>query len=313
MPGFIRPTNVFTEILDILMIDYRLLAALSAVIEQGGFERAAQHLHLTQSAVSQRIRQLEQQMGQPVLKRSLPPQPTLLGQRLNNHYQQVRQMEADLALPMEQPELLQRLRLTTNADSLATWLPTALAQLDVPGRLEYELLVADQDVGLEDMKRGEVMACLCSSAQPVNGGRASFLGYMRYRALLSPQLLTRCKQPLNAESLQQLPCLIFSRNDRLQHRFLQQFMGVAEPLQVHYCPSSEGFMQMALAGLGFGMMPELQVQHWLQQGRLVDLLPGCYLDIPLYWHYWQSESQLLKRLRAAVETEAARSLLQKKN
>ena len=66
------------------MFDYKLLAALAAVVEQAGFERAAQALGLSQSAISQRIKLLEARVGQPVLLRDTPPRPTELGQRLLN-------------------------------------------------------------------------------------------------------------------------------------------------------------------------------------------------------------------------------------
>ena len=78
------------------MFDYKLLAALAAVVEQAGFERAAQALGLSQSAISQRIKLLEARVGQPVLLRDTPPRPTELGQRLLNHVQQVRLLERDL-------------------------------------------------------------------------------------------------------------------------------------------------------------------------------------------------------------------------
>ena len=291
------------------MIDYRLLAALAAVMEQGGFDRAARRLHLTQSAVSQRIRLLEQQLGAPVLQRSTPPELTELGLRLNNHYQQVRQLESGLGLDAMLEQDLQVIRLTTNADSLATWLPTALAAITPLQRVQYDLVVEDQDVGLKRMKRGEVMACLCSEPRAVNGGKVSPLGVMRYRALVSPDLLQNFAAPLDKKTLAQIPCLVFSRDDQLQHRFLREKMGVIAPQQIHLCPSSEGFVQMALAGLGFGMMPELQVQQYLASGQLVDLVPGQHLDIPLYWHYWQTESPLMKSLRQAVEQQAAEVLL----
>ncbi|SFX55568.1 LysR family transcriptional regulator ArgP [Marinospirillum alkaliphilum] len=291
------------------MIDYRLLQALVAVVQQGGFERAARQLHLTQSAISQRIRQLEEQLGQPVLLRSTPPEPTALGLRLCNHFQQVRQLEAGLGLDAE-ASAQQVIRLTTNADSLATWLPAALAEVESESgiQVQYELVVEDQDVGLRRMKRGEVMACLCSSAQPVNGGKVAALGSMRYRALLSPGL-RQASAALIPDAVHQIPCLVFNRDDRLQHRFLKEQLGLEqEPQQIHLCPSSEGFVQMARAGLGFGMVPELQVQALLASGALVDLIPGRWLDIPLYWHCWQTESPLLALLRQAVIRQAATSL-----
>ena len=290
------------------MIDYRLLQALVEVIQQGGFERAAQQLHLTQSAISQRIAQLERQLGQPVLLRRTPPEPTALGLRLCNHYQQVRQLETGLELDVSDQLSPQVIRLTTNADSLATWLPAALAQVTQHRAVSFDLVVEDQDVGLKRMKAGEVMACLCSSAQAVNGARVSYLGKMRYRALLSPQLRKRW-QDLISQQLHQLPCLVYSRDDQLQHRFLKSQLGLEQqPTHIHFCPSSEGFVKMALAGVGFGMIPQLQVQEHLDQGALVDLLPDHHLDIPLYWHGWQTQSPLLNELEQAV-SQVAKAVL----
>ncbi len=78
------------------MFDYKLLSALAAVVEQAGFERGAQVLGLSQSAISQRIKLLEARVGQPVLVRATPPTPTDIGRRLLNHVQQVRLLERDL-------------------------------------------------------------------------------------------------------------------------------------------------------------------------------------------------------------------------
>ncbi|MBQ0744677.1 MAG: LysR family transcriptional regulator, partial [Pseudomonas sp.] len=110
-------------------MDYKLLQALAAVVEQGGFERAALTLGLSQSAVSQRIKLLESRVGAPVLLRRSPPVPTLAGQRLLNHMQQVRLLECDLLqdVPMgEQGAGQTRLRIALNADSLATWWAAAV-------------------------------------------------------------------------------------------------------------------------------------------------------------------------------------------
>ncbi|MFN3881583.1 MAG: LysR family transcriptional regulator ArgP [Nitrincola lacisaponensis] len=287
------------------MIDYRLLQAMAAVLEQGGFEKAAQALNLTQSAVSQRIKQLEQQLGQPVLIRSLPPRATALGQRLHNHLQQVRQLEAGLELSANPDDLI--IRITVNADSLDTWLPAALV-LDTYPLLRFEVSVEDQAVGLRRMKQGEVMACLCASADPVNGGAVIPLGIMRYRALASPAFIQRYQLASGDPAyLQQAPCLVYSRDDRLQHQFLADVANI-EPLYTHHLPSSEGFIRAACAGLGYGMMPELQVRPELEQGLLVDLVPGYSLDVPLYWHYWQMESPVMESLRHAVAAAARQAL-----
>lgn len=289
------------------MIDYRLLQALSAVVEQGGFERAALVLHLTQSAISRRIKQLESVLGQPVLLRSSPPVPTAAGQRLLNHLQQVRQMETALGLIDDPQDLV--VRLATNADSLATWLPEALV-LPEQQAVRFDLVVEDQSVGLKRMKQGDVMACICASPQPVNGGAVMALGALRYRAVANPAFIQRYQLTQNlAAQLSLAPCLVFNQDDQLQHQYLQH-VAQAIPQRFHLCPSSEGFLKATLAGLGFGLLPELQMQSQLDSGELVDLTPGYYLDTELYWHYWQSESPLMYQLRQNVLQVAGRFLSQ---
>ncbi|GGY49035.1 transcriptional regulator ArgP [Bacterioplanes sanyensis] len=288
------------------MLDYPALQALVAVIEARGFERAAKRLNISQSAVSQRIRQLEFKLGQPVLLRTSPPRPTDLGQRLANHLQQVQQLEQALDAEADAHVRL-RVRLAVNADSIDTWLAGALASAEVSQRMDFDFVVEDQDVGLKRMKNGEVMACICASEQPVNGGLAQPLGHIRYRALCSPAFKQRYSDWLKRGALDEIPCLIFSADDRLQHRFLQA-QGMGEPQYDHVCPSSQGFVNLALAGLGYGMMPELQVREQLNDGSLCDLVPGYQMDVPLYWHYWQTESPALAELRQAVVAVARQSL-----
>lgn len=289
------------------MLDYRLLDALAAVIETGGFERAAQKLHLTQSAISQRIRQLEQRLGQPVLLRTTPPRATTLGWRLNNHLQQVRQLEMGLVSARDAFPL--KLRLTVNADSMATWLAPALARCELSSKMDFDLVVEDQEVGLKRMRQGEVMACISAESRPVNGGAVMALGVLRYRALASPAFVDRYQTRTYPQRLSQIPCLIFNHDDQLQHQFLES-QGLTPPQRIHRVPSSEGFVQMALAGLGFGMLPELQVKRYLDQAELIDVGPAYHLDVPLFWHYWQAESSAMTSLREAVGAHATEVLLQ---
>lgn len=286
------------------MLDYRLLQALAAVSSQGGFEKAAAFLHLTQSAVSRRIKQLEAILGQPVLERTIPPKPTPAGLLLLNHLQQVQQMESALGLAEQD---VQSVRLATNADSLATWLPEALVLPNKPN-IRFDLVVEDQSISLKRMKQGDVMACICDSPVAINGGDVMPLGALRYRAVASPAFIERYQlSPTSPQTLAKSPCLTFSADDLLQHRFLQDFAGII-PEHVHICPSSEGFIKAVLAGLGFGLLPDLQMQSYITRGELIDLAPGYYLDTPLYWHHWQCESPLLRQLRLQVLEHAKASL-----
>ncbi len=293
------------------MLDYKLLEALMAVLDHGGFERGARHLGLTQSAVSQRVKLLEARLGQPVLVRSPRLAPTPLGRRLLNHAQQVRLLESDLL--GEVPALgsgEQRLRLAINADSLATWWPEAIGRFCKQHPVLFDLVVEDQEVALKRMRDGDVAGCICDSPTPVQGARSHPLGSMRYRALASPTFVAHhFANGVTAEALRRAPAIVFGPDDRLQHRYLA-LHGVEPPFPHHLCPSSEGFVGLALAGLGYGMVPERQAQRELSEGRLqeidagphlaegrlVDLSPGHVIDVPLYWHYWRQGGKVLDAL-----------------
>lgn len=279
------------------MLDYKLLEALTAVIETGGFEKAGQTLGLSQSAISQRIRLLEARLGQPVLVRTGIPTLTPLGQRLLNHCQQVQLLEQDLrrrvpALGAER----NRLRIAINADSIATWWTEAIGDFAVQNDLLLELVIEDQDIGLQRMRDGDVAACLCSGERPVQGARVVPLGTMVYRGLASPAYMQRFfPEGMTHEAITRAPAVIFGPNDKLHTRFLSG-LNYHEPFPFHLCPSSEGFVRFAEAGLGYGVIPEIQVAEPMADGRLLDVAPQAALNVPLYWHYWRHGGELLDEM-----------------
>jgi LysR family transcriptional regulator, chromosome initiation inhibitor len=294
------------------MFDYKLLSALAAVIEQAGFERGAQVLGLSQSAVSQRIKLLEARIGQPVLIRATPPSPTDIGRRLLNHVQQVRLLERELQsqVPaLDEEGMPERLRIALNADSLATWWADAVGDFCAEQHLLLDLVVEDQDVGLKRMRAGEVAACVCGTERPVAGARSVLLGAMRYRALASPGFIARYfPDGVTIGQLARSPALVFGPDDFLQHRYLAS-LGVEGGFEHHLCPSSEGFLRLTEAGLGWGLVPEVQVREQMQRGALIELLPERPIDVPLYWHHWRNGGRLLTQLTEHLTTRAAQWLV----
>jgi LysR family transcriptional regulator (chromosome initiation inhibitor) len=288
------------------MIDYRALTALAAVVRSGGFEPAAQELCITQSAVSQRIKGLENRLGQPVLVRQTPPIATNLGQKLISHLHMVQHLEKDLTLVNPQVDRVHA-RIAINADSIATWFPEAIGK--ITDEMDVDIVIADQDKGIELMRRGEVLACLCADGSAVNGARVDRLGIVRYRAYASPDFILRHKLLDTPETLYQTPCLQFNEDDTLQHQLLAS-MSQPAPMNPIRCPSSEGFLQMAANGCGFGMIPEMQAAIGIASGSLIDIAPNHAIDIPLYWHTWRSGGSAMKRLRASVIKSAHRWLEQ---
>jgi len=294
------------------LLDYKLLAALAAVVEQAGFERAAQVLGLSQSAVSQRIKLLEARVGQPVLVRAVPPAPTEIGRRLLNHVQQVRLLERDIQAQvpaLDEGGLPERLRIALNADSLATWWAGAVGAFCTEQRLLLDLVVEDQEVGLKRMRAGEVAACVCASERPVAGARAVLLGAMRYRAMASPAFIARhFPDGVTAQALAHAPAIVFGPDDLLQHRYLSS-LGVEGGFAHHLCPSSEGFIRLAQAGFGWGLIPELQVLGESSRGELVELISDRPIDVPLYWHHWRNGGELLNQLTRHLAQAAGNSLV----
>lgn len=297
------------------MFDYKLLAALAAVVEQGGFERGAQVLGLSQSAISQRIKLLEARIGQPTLVRATPPVPTEVGRQLLNHVQQVRLLERDLQgqVPALNEAAPERLRLAINADSLATWWAMAVGDFCANQNVLLELVVEDQEVGLKRMRAGEVAGCVCAAERPVAGANSVALGAMPYLAVASPAFIQRYfiqrgLAGINAQVLAHTPAVVFGTDDQLQHRYLAG-LGVTGGFNYHLCPSSEGFVRLLGSGLGWGMVPELQIRNELAEGTLVELMPGRAIDVPLYWHYWRNGGRLLTGLTQLLHREAAKVLV----
>lgn len=286
-------------------LDYTQLAALSAILRLGSFEAAAAHLGVTPSAISQRLKALEERVGTTLVQRGQPCTGTDAGRRLAAHADSVSLLETALARDLGHPEAgttPARLRLAVNADSLATWfLPALSAQEDVV----YDLVIDDQDHSADWLRRGEVVAAVTAHAKPVAGCDCSALGALPYTAAASPTFLDRWfPDGITAEALSRAPMLQFDQKDRLQQRWLQQVAGVASTPPTHLLPSSQGFVDAMLAGLGWGMAPMLQTAPHVATGRLVTLLPGQPLDVPLYWQISRIAAPALTDLTLAVRRQA---------
>ncbi|CAN7219406.1 LysR family transcriptional regulator ArgP [Acidovorax sp.] len=299
-------------------LDTAQLAALAAVLEQGSFERAALALHVTRSAVSQRVKLLEERVGQVLVRRASPCTPTEAGQALLRHAQQMALSEADAlrSIAGSSAGLAPvRLALGVNADSLASWFVDAMARAAEPGEgrappITFDIHVEDQDHSSELLRQGRVMAAVTAEPQPVQGCQVVRLGTMRYRALASPAFMERhFAQGVTAAALAQAPVLVFNRKDALQERFMRRIARRALAPPVHWLPSSQGFVAATLAGLGWGMSPEQLAHEAVDDGRLVELVPGKPVDVALHWQFWRLNVQALQRMTEAVQQAAATALL----
>lgn len=292
------------------MLDPAQLAALAAVHRRGAFDLAAAELHVTPSAISQRIKALEEATGTLLIRRGQPCRATEPGLRLIRHHDEIALLERTLALDL--PGLAPgpaTLRIAVNADSLATWVIPALAQTE--GFL-FDLVIDDQEVSQDWLRRGEVVAAITAHPGPLQGCDTLPLGSLRYRATASPAYLDRWfPQGVSVQTLSQAPALTFSDMDRLQEIWAsRQTAAPRQALPTHRMASSQAFVDAGLAGLGWGMNPESLVAPHLAAGRLVELVPDTPLDVALHWQFTRLAAPALAPVTQAIRRAAAKALQQ---
>jgi len=296
------------------MLDYAALNALAAVVREGSFDRAARALHVTPSAVSQRVRLLEERVGCALVVRGQPCKPTDTGRRMCQHMDRVRLLEQELTdtLPVLVADGPTRVPLpvAVNADSLATWFAPALAAFAADAPVLVELSVDDQDHTAEWLRTGAVVAAVTSAARPATGCNSRPLGVMRYLAAASPAYVARyLAQGVGAGSLAQAPSLLFNTKDELQATWVRRLCHRHVELPRHTLPSPQAFVTAALAGMGWGMFPQEMVADHLTDGLLVELVPDTPLDVPLYWQTARAASGLLDGLTRQIVAAARAALL----
>ncbi|MBU2956599.1 LysR family transcriptional regulator ArgP [Paracoccus sp. 1_MG-2023] len=283
------------------MLDYPALAALAEIIRRGSFDAAAAALGVTPSAVSQRIRNLEERAGAALIDRGPPVAPTEAGARLAAHLENVRLMEA-----MIEGDAAPHIRIALNADSLASWAMPALQA--APGLLD--IVIDDQDHAVDWLRRGLVVAAITTTGRPLPGCNAVFLGQMRYRATASPDFVARhFDTGIHASAMTLAPSLSFNTKDMLQEQWARRKLGCAVTLPLVRIPSSEAFAEATRRGMGWGMNPDALVADDLENGVLVDLDPDLPVDVPLYWQANRMMSDALRPLEDAMKKAAREALL----
>jgi LysR family transcriptional regulator (chromosome initiation inhibitor) len=299
------------------IFDPAALECLAAIVEEGGFDRAAQRLSVTQSAVSQRLRALEAQVGTVLIVRSRPLRPTAAGKLLLKHTRQMRLLRADVERELHElaPSTTggageeERISLAVNADSIATWALPALDALAGQG-LPLEIITDDQDFTHEWLREGQVLGCVTTVKQALRGCKVVPLGAMRYVAVAASALVKdRLPQGLTRHTFRDLPFVAFNRKDDMQAEFVGKAFGLKRvSLHQLFVPSSEGQVRAVLAGWGASVVPELLVRGLLASGQLVNLAPGTSVAVQLYWHCWNLDSGVLDQLTAALTRAAGEAL-----
>ena len=294
--------------------DYDSLVVLAAVVRTGSFEGAAKSLDVTQSAVSQRIKQLEEKVGSILVLRGRPCVATEDGLLLCQHVDQVALLQHEL-----KEQLANRgdgagnavsIRIAVNTDSLATWFPEVMERAAGELNLRLEIVPDDQEFTEERLKSGDALAIVTATENAVPGCKTFSLGAMEYMAVASQSFLEKhLSNDITLESVAAAPSLQYDRKDTLPRLWMQTAFGKATRVSAHQVPSYEGHMQCAARGIGWAIMPTESVLPAIESGALVELVPDARINMPLYWQSRSQASSILGKLADIVRSTSANRLL----
>ncbi|MGI5152478.1 LysR family transcriptional regulator ArgP [Plantactinospora sp. CA-294935] len=292
-------------------LQFEQLRTFVSVVDDGSFEAAARRLHVTPSAVSQRMKALESTVGRVLVERGKPARPTPSGQVVLRLARQVALLATDalqeLGQDSAEPAEFSRIPIVVNGDSLNTWVLPALAAA-ARERICVDVYREDQDHSVELLRQGTAMAAITSESRPVQGCAVRPLGRMRYRPMASPEYLrTWLPDGPTVDALARAPMVVFDRRDDLQERYLRQRSRRAWNPPRNYVPSSGDFPEAIRLGLGWGMVPPQQSDRY-PAGSLVPIDPAAVVEVPLYWQQWRLDSRLLGVLADSVAAAAAEAL-----
>ncbi|MET8519296.1 LysR family transcriptional regulator ArgP [Nocardioides sp. NPDC004968] len=287
-------------------LDPTQLETLVVIAEEGTFDAAARRLHITPSAVSQRIRALERAAGQVLVRRTTPCTPTEAGEPLIRHGRQLRllldEAAATLSADKTGDATVVDLSVVVNADTLATWFRPVLDEVATWDRTALRITVEDQGYSADALRRGEVLAAVTSEPKPVQGCTVEPLGRLRYTPGAAPTLIERHRKGRGID-WGAIPMIVFNEKDHLQDEVLAAH-GATRPPVVHRVPSSHDFHEAIRRGLGWGMLLDAQAEADLESGATVPLPGAKPIDIQLFWQRWRLDSIALDDLSEAVRRAA---------
>jgi len=295
--------------------DYGSLATLAAVVREGSFEEAARSLSVTQSAVSQRIKQLEEKLGSVLVVRGRPCVPTEMGLQLCQHVEQVNLLQHELSERIQELEggsdaSAATIRISVNNDSLATWFPTVIRRATRELNLRFDIVSDDQEHTEQKLKSGDALAVVTAIETPVRGCRRMSLGAMDYMAVASPEFYrAHFAEGVSIETIGRAVCLAFDRKDTIQDQWMMNCFGETTPLSAHMVPSYEGYLACCLNGTGWGLVPGISALAHIERGELIELVPGRVVRVSLHWQTAVQSSEILRQLGELVVEVAMEALL----
>lgn len=297
------------------VFDYNLLATLAVVVREGSFEIAAARLNISQSAVSQRIKILENRLGTPLVVRGRPCIGTPLGRRLCAHVDRVALLEHDLRDVMQPSKggassSRTMVPIAVNADSLATWFPEVVAKATDELDLLFDLIPDDQEHTSKRLLDGDALAAVSGDVPNINGFRKTSLGSLDYTAVCKRDAWERYfADGITRDAIRKLPCLVFDRKDSIPNQWLASYELSYSDLDIQWIPSFSGYIQAVSCGAGWGVVPRIALQEELGAGWMVEMTPSETVSVPLFWMSSIASNEVMERFSRLLISCARRHLI----
>lgn len=287
-------------------MDYEAIKTLESVIRNQNFERAAKELFITQSAVSQRVNQLEVEYGQRLLIRELPYRATGLGETILSHYRKVISLEQSLDLnPAFESATKPIVKISMNVDSLEIWFMKVLQNPDIAKLINLQITVDDEKYTLNYLKSGRVDLSIGTIKTPVSNHDCLHLGSMTYALVASPEFKKKYfPKKVSEADFTKIPALIFNERDDLQSAYLKQHFQFSGSYPTTSIPSTAGSKAAIISGFGYGLQPIMDIQKELKSKALVLVAADKTFKRELYLHHWNYQSESLKKLIHSIQTAA---------
>lgn len=301
------------------LLDLDALEALHQVTSTGSFDGAAEQLGITQSAVSQRVKNYEKKAGVQLIRRGRPCMPTPIGEKFLEFRESVMFSEATLQteVDVEKGDWAQGARVTiaVSNDTLACWLTDVMSRASSELDVVFEVQTNDEVHAANLLMSGKAHATLSSISTNYEALcnrkiKLSPLGAMEFVAVAAPEFVEKhFADGVTLRSIGKAVCIAYDNTDSLPDEWLRGVFGKTVPLKAQFVPSSEGHIRMVVGGAGWALVPAPSVADYIANGELVELLPTEPFLMSLHWNAVQTPKRIMEALTKIVEDEARNSLI----
>ncbi len=235
------------------MLDLDLLRSFVSVVDAGGFTRAGERVHRTQSTVSQQIRRLEDSVGRPLLYREgKSVSPTEEGERLLSYARRILALEEEARAAVTRPAGHGSVRLGVPEDFAAYRLTELLSDFvrSRPGlRLDVR---CDLSVKLaDDIARHDLDLALLKRQLGEPGGLATWPETLNW--------VMSARHPLDLDG-DPVPLAVFPQGCLYRNQAIHALEAAGRPWRVAYnSPNLSGIQAAVSAGLGISILPDLAI------------------------------------------------------